>query len=277
MGRHPWVAAGSAAAGIIGLAAGVARADVMDDLVFAYDMETITGSTVSDISGNGNDATMAAGLSTATADPLPFSDQHLRAPASGGTASLTSSATLGQAVGALSFSLFVHDRNNAAGRVRYLTTYPGSGGLGNSVLFDTDNAGGGQKEIRFFAQGQSYKSNVTIPFASNAWQHFGIVFDGGAVTFYLNGAVHGAAGVLPGGITAIQPQAQAWTLLNYPTDPNSEYIPSGDYDEAALWYRALSAQEMNDVYTRGLAALVPEPASLALVGLGGLLTLARRR
>ena len=278
MTTHRWTATAHAAAiAAFSLVAGVAHADLVDDLVFAYDMETIDNSTVSDISGNDHHATMAADLTTATIDPLPFSSQHLRTPATGNTASLTSSATLTQSISALSFSIFIHDRNNGAGRVRFLTSYPGAGGWGTSVLFDTDNAGGGQKEIRFFVEGQPYKSDVTIPFASDTWQHFGVVFDNGSVTFYLNGVQHGTAGSLPGAITTIQAQTQAWTLMNYPNDPNSDYIPNADYDEAALWYRALSDQEMLNVYNQGLAALVPEPTSLALLTLAGVFTLARRR
>ncbi|XAL98042.1 LamG domain-containing protein [Phycisphaeraceae bacterium D3-23] len=56
----------------------------------------------------------------------------------------------------------------------------------------------------------------------------------------------------------------------------------GLIDEVALWDRALTDQEAANVYATGLAGNdlrneVPEPGSLALLGLGGLLIARRRR
>lgn len=158
---------------------------------------------------------------------------------------------------AFSFSMFIHDRGNAQARARMLTSHTGAGGLSNSVLFDTDNAGGGQKELRLFAEGGLYNSVTLLPTSSSSWQQFGVVYDAGTVTFFIDGVQHGSQEAIPA--TQITAQPHAWTLMNYPGDPSSDYIPTADYDDAALWYRPLSAQEMQAVYNHGIASLVPEP------------------
>ncbi|MHB8971673.1 MAG: PEP-CTERM sorting domain-containing protein [Pirellulaceae bacterium] len=69
--------------------------------------------------------------------------------------------------------------------------------------------------------------------------------------------------------TSISEQTYNWFLIE---DANgisniSEYFDYGDYDEAALWNRALSATEMSSLYAQGLAP-VPEPNSLCLLAIG---------
>ncbi len=56
---------------------------------------------------------------------------------------------------------------------------------------------------------------------------------------------------------------------------NSNHNHNGAIDDTAIWLnRALTVQEAQDLYN---AALIPEPGSIALFALGGLLLLRRRR
>ena len=57
---------------------------------------------------------------------------------------------------------------------------------------------------------------------------------------------------------------------------------AGKIDELGVWNRVLTSDEVSDLYNNGSGlsmntVAIPEPASLTLLGLGGLLTLPRRR
>ena len=82
------------------------------------------------------------------------------------------------------------------------------------------------------------------------------------------------------GVTSIPIQNFNWFLVEdaRSISATDEYFDGGTYDEAALWYRALSAEEMSALYTQGINAedvnkvTVPEPSGLTLwsVGVGAI-------
>ena len=104
-------------AGIVALSASPCfGAMITDSMMFAYDFENVTGNTVKDISGQGNDGTKTANVSTDTVDPIsPFSAQHIQAPtstsiSSGPYASVDSNYKLTANAPQLSFSMFINMR-----------------------------------------------------------------------------------------------------------------------------------------------------------------------
>ena len=279
-------------AALVALASSPAHAALFDELVFAHDFENISGNDITALYGP--NATKTASMTVSTDDPLVFSSQHLKAPAGTDTnANINTNSQLTTATSNLSFSIFYNaqgDIGNADGNARFLTTYRGTlGVLPGNLLFGTSdgpppvppalpsdlmlqfrmNSGSGDS-------GPHY-STETIPTSDDVWHQAGFVFEGGAVnstvTLYFDGEQLGAPITLLG-ITEVNAQAHEWFLVDDEEfgAATREIFSNGFYDEAALWTRALSAQEMSNIHQFGLAgaAAVPEPSSFALLGLGAL-------
>ncbi len=109
----------------------------------------------------------------------------------------------------------------------------------------------------------------TTPLPVGQWSHLAFTMDSSSnFVFYLNGAsIGGGIALEPfgGGVNNnplyIGTRADFFTTMN------------GNLDEIGIWNTALSANEINTVFTDGI---IPEP-SAALLGLLGVLGLAARR
>jgi len=87
------------------------------------------------------------------------------------------------------------------------------------------------------------------------------------VQFYFDGQAVGAPQTLTG-FAQIPAQTRNWHLLEDSAGGDEVFL-GGDFDEAALWLRALSAEEMAALFSQSLAlAPVPEPASGWLLTFG---------
>ncbi|NET55376.1 MAG: LamG domain-containing protein [Symploca sp. SIO2E6] len=262
---------------------------VIDDAVFAYDFETVQNDTIQAL--RGSDATKTSNVVVDAVDPIErISNQHLQAPTGSGFSSINSNTRLSESISEFSFSIFYNDRGDngrdgsSTSAARLLSSYNGTGvAQEDEVVFDLlSNAG---RRLRFVTKGTSVFSSEAIPFRDEIWHQAGFVFDNGSLTFYFDGLPLGDSRIIPG-ITSISAQSFNWSLLEdaRPVSILSEYFDSGDYDEAALWYRALSPQEMNALYTQGVnqasigntedkSVNIPEPTSMfALILMGGILT-----
>jgi len=110
---------------------------------------------------------------------------------------------------------------------------------------------------------------------SDALHHFAFTYNGdtGLTEIFKDGVA------LVSGTTATQATLPWAAIQNmeFGAASFSSWWGGGQIDDIGLFNEVLSPAQINLARTSGIAALVPEPAGLALTGLAGLLLLRRRR
>ena len=140
-----------------------------------------------------------------------------------------------------------------------------AGGYGNGMTFS------GRKPHNFAAQTDD---------KSGGWHHLVTTVEGGIRTdMYVDGELVGSdtSGY------ALQDRANAMQIGGNPDAANRGW--NGNIDDVAVWDRVLTADEVSSIYNGGDGAsigsltggVVPEPSSIALLGLGGLALAFRKR
>ena len=111
------------------------------------------------------------------------------------------------------------------------------------------------------------KFNVDGVLADNSWHHLTITHDASSIALYVDGTSVTAAAN-----NTLGPWSGKTNIGSGAGDPGSQNY-AGGIDEVAFFSSALSASEVTSLYN----AAVPEPATMTLLGVGGLLALVRRR
>ncbi|MEM9345948.1 MAG: LamG domain-containing protein [Planctomycetota bacterium] len=161
--------------------------------------------------------------------------------------------------------------------------------LGNDYIAGKENAyhlgirssGTVWGSVRTDAGGNTFTptgdNGSTIATTGNTWSHIVVVYDGTSLLRYVDGTLTGNAVANSGNML---PNDTDFKIGNDSGSANRLFV--GNIDDVALFDEALSAADILAIYNGGLAGqnvaqVIPEPGSLALLGLGGLCLMRRRR
>ena len=150
---------------------------------------------------------------------------------------------------------------------------------GNTMYYVPTSGGDGTTDSRLsigtngFPSWQTGEDHVTAPvIAVDTPTHIACVYDGTAseTRIYQDGVLMGAtATTMPlSGVARVHAYVGA---SSYPGDPSL----TGSADEFRIWNAAFTEADALASYTGGPGVVIPEPATIALLGLGGLALLRR--
>jgi hypothetical protein len=134
--------------------------------------------------------------------------------------------------------------------------------------FPESDSSGGWSWARF--REGDYSAGDIIDAADDAWHHVAVVWDwdpveaNGLLSLYFDGSA----------LTTKGPNAFASAEADLQVFPDYKDTFVGDFSDVGLHDVALSS---NDVGTLAANGAIPEPATMSLLGLGGLVALRRRR
>jgi len=272
---------------------GIVNAAIMDNLVAYYPLNETSGRTADDAQG-GNDGTLRGNADWTTSGKL------------GGGVAVTRNSNDGTSYTVADGSAATQGWINADG---LLDT---QGGTVTPILNDTDSytlsawvqlnytgvkswgyaiwgsntaatANGNVMRVGAFDDGVGYFSHGQGTaqgdgdFTDDAWHLATITFGtDGHADYYFDGALDAAADAT----TDREKLFSTATLFHFGMEMEGNVATdgwNGKLDELAIWNRELSSTEVSDLYNNGAGVVLPEPATMVLLALGGLAVIRRRR
>ncbi len=149
------------------------------------------------------------------------------------------------------FTLAAMVKSTKNTHARLFSAYRGNYPTNTSeLIFDFDPSGKDLNGMRLFCKGIPVESD-NLKFDDNKYHHLAVVYDDGAVTFYLDGKPAGQQW-LPGG----EPVRLARNLLiGEDAEMGTDEQLHGNVDDVLVLGRALSAEEVKTLSGKGAEAL----------------------
>lgn len=257
-------------------------------LVAHYTLDETTGTAIADSSGNGNNGTLVLGAGAAVADltvagqnntGVQFPGQpdvdHIATTNGVTNMGLTSNAARTVSV------WFNADEFDVQSRLVGMGT-----GAGATFDITAEDLGAGNSiGLRYGNGNVSYHTGAAL--AVSTWYHVAVIYDGSTLDFdttadgdtnglsvYINGVqVDSVGGNLNNAGQVLNVAATDFWIGR---DVSGSRTFDGVIDDVQVYNSALSANDVSFLFQNPGSA-IPEPASMVLMGLGGLLMLRRRR
>ena len=235
-------------------------ADITTGLILHYNCDAISGTTIPDVSGNGNAGTM---MGTAK-DTLGYSGNGVKLGAK--TDYIALPANLNSTLSSFTFAAWVK-LSSLKNATRFFDLGIGVDATNNFLAFIPSYNGDNQFMCLRYrpASGTAYNVVSTTKCPVGAWAHVAVTYnwDGsaGTATIYLNGANVGSVANLPFNIsTALGETSNNLLGISRWAQDTNGY--NGQFDDVRFYNRALTA---DDILTlNGLAELNTQYANLTL-------------
>ncbi len=240
------LAIGMVAASLLMFAPFIATADFFDGLVLYLPFDEGNGDVAADLSGLGHDGKID---NPEWVDGKFGKALHFSGEGSGTFVTVESTDALN--VNEMTFMAWINAEHwNGVRQIVGKSVHGGCGGRTQYGLFSE----GGSLRLRYETEGG--RSNIDAPLPpTEEWVHVAVTNDGSEAKIYINGEEAGS-GPVAGKLNANEDP------LRIAQDCDREnYIFAGIIDEARLWNRALSEDEIRSYMDAGVEALAVEPTS----------------
>lgn len=253
------------------------------ELYYSYDSGTVDSTTVTDQWTDDGNADNVSRTSLSTTGGK-FGDALNTATSDGTPRSVSDGATINSTflpgTGDYTLTFWVKQDAPTGNRLWSAGGRAGGGPAGGLQIY---LLGSGAIEVRAQQTDGTTSLNSSAGAAGtwdgSSWNHLALVRTGTDLSLWVNGTVAVNDTLSPGFDIAVDPGTW-WREANFGPDAS---VTNSAQDDAAIFHRSLTNSEISEIYNGGTglsiadAIAVPEPSSSALLGLGGLALVLRRR
>jgi hypothetical protein len=260
------------AAGVSSMASAASAA-----MIAQYNFDSVTypvsgQTTASDLTPNGHDITWNKTLTTSTSNPFGQSgDNSINVTGGTGNAANNSTADI-DLNSTKAFTLEGWVNPTATDQAALIGTVNGTTSVSSIITLQMNASGQADGLLR--TNSINYEITSATPLVAGTWYYMALTFDGSNLALYLKSSADPTLTQV--GTSLAVPNPKLSTTSNNIFRFANAGLHGALFDDIRLSDTALSDAQLG-YHASFTAATVPEPASLSLLGLGGLFLLGRRK